>query len=422
LSPAHRSLIAVLLLAILAFTLSPLNVARAENETSTYNAYTVRLKQEIFVRVNFYTEFFDPKGMGGYVEFKGVVLIELNITSELVKGNIVFDCKDCKAYIYNQSGYTQTPSADVCNLCMRVNVMFIPRSFARYISELDPRQTLIDPLRYGPGPFCLTLLWGLRDLYAGGFATRANVYFNGTEYYRGYPAVVYTITLRNRSSVPWFGSEYSLEREEAASGRSYVYAGFPIPLSGTLTGKVRLYDPRARLVEESSFEISLETISLELSFSAPYAYSDQGDFVVVTGGLPGAKIAVRYVEGERKLIVVNNGTEAGYVSIIYRSASGLEQAVTPSEAPGSTINYAIKPGEVKEIPVRVALKSDLALEARSPSSAATTIPVTIILAVVVSIVVVLVLKRLRRKPGVTVSETPLPAPAPSQSPSTSFPR
>jgi len=348
LSFTRCSLIAVLLLAILASTLPLLNVSAAGDETNIYNTYRVQLEQEVFAKVNY--RFYYPQSVGGSVEFKGISSINLNVTSERIEGYIVLNCKDLKAHVYaTQNGYTITSPIDTSSYCTRYESR-VARSTAEYLSGFDPRESLNELLSYAQSV-----------LSSQGFSVDflgARVDFNGIMYYKGYPVMVYTIKLKTEFSVSGYRFEMDM------SGKDYVYAGIPISLYSTVSGSMHVYDSSGKLVFKLSLEALLETNRLDLPSGVPRAYSDQGDFVVVAGGLPGARIIVKGVKGERKLTVVNNGTDTGYVSIIYRSTGGSVLAFVPLAASGSSIeNYAIKPGEVKEIPLRVALKSDLEVKA-----------------------------------------------------------
>jgi len=193
--------------------------------------------------------------------------------------------------------------------------------------------------------------------------------FNGVKTYKGYSVAVYTIVLDLHTMQ---AGQYRLDVQ--VSGEEYVYAGFPVDLYGSVQAEVNAETLDGRKLLEMRVEVKLDTVNFSIPATAPHAYTDQGSLAIIAGGLPGAKLVVKGVKGENKLVVTNNGTSAGYITVVYREAGsksslaspsfeeGISTTLKPLEAGSSIVeSYAVKPGESKTIVLRASLAGNVDL-------------------------------------------------------------
>ena len=167
------------------------------------------------------------------------------------------------------------------------------------------------------------------------------------EDYNGYPAIHYRIS----GSASMFSMSYDF------NGDIYLHTGYLLPL---------YIDVRMTYTGGGGFEttssgtghIKLEIIDTNLPKKSVVADKDMGSLEIVTGGFPGARISVRGEKGSDKLIVANDGTQPGYVAIIYKGR-GSSLAVIGQTDTGNVELYDVPPGTNKTIALRTPLPENV---------------------------------------------------------------
>lgn len=221
------------------------------------------------------------------------------------------------------------------------------------------------------------------------------------EDYKGYPAIHYKIGGSTTSS----GSVYDL------SGDLYFHTAYLLPL---------YMDIRMTLTSGDGFgtitfvtgHIKLEIIDTNLPKESVVADKDMGSLEIVTGGFPGARIKVYGEKGNDKLIVVNSGTQPGYIVIIYKDETS-SLAVARQAGTGNIELYDVPPGTNKTIALRTSLPENVEVSTQEVSGGLPPYSYIYILffAAVMAGLVWLLLRLIRMKPEQgagtqSITETP----------------
>ncbi len=216
------------------------------------------------------------------------------------------------------------------------------------------------------------------------------------EDYNGYPAIHYRIS----GSTTMYGTKYDF------SGDLYFHTAYLLPL---------YMDIRMTFTGGSGFEttssgtghIKLEIIDTNLPKKSVVADKDMGSLEIVTGGFPGARIKVYGEKDSNKLTVVNDGTQPGYVAIIYKGKSS-SLAIIGQASMGNVELYDAPPGTNKTIALRTSLPENVEVSTQevSGSPPLTSYIYILVFAAIIAGLVWILLRLIRMKPEQR-TETPV---------------
>lgn len=159
-------------------------------------------------------------------------------------------------------------------------------------------------------------------------------------------------------------ANYSNENEESiinGSGIVYLYTGLLYPLYMHFKSDGTYHNETT--IVTFKLEASFINIRNNLVSDTRHGVVEQSSLTIIIGGLPGSKIHIRGGKGSDILIATNNGTQYGYIFIVYKGTTySLADGRTNGDESLFEI-YDIAPGEEKKIKLRVKLEEAVELEA-----------------------------------------------------------
>ncbi|OYT40452.1 MAG: hypothetical protein B6U89_02025 [Desulfurococcales archaeon ex4484_58] len=146
-------------------------------------------------------------------------------------------------------------------------------------------------------------------------------------------------------------------------GVTYVYGGLPIPIYRNLSFYMETYSLEGRI--SYYMKETAELTEHNLSEYIQYGYIEVNEAKIILGGFPDAKLRVTGSNGDNKLYVVNEGSDLGFVIIVYEGGSSLKNST--NETPSYFI-YAVEPGKDKTLELKTTLDRDIDVSSSTRTS------------------------------------------------------
>jgi len=402
-----RSITILFIILLLTVTLS--------NNVYADNTMDIRIKQNMNVKIK--SAQITSEGESGSLssEVRFVTTLDGKINDEYLAGKFILECRGASAQanfgpfststsipptrttIYMTTiptDYTYTPT--VCGVYVV--------DFKIHLKDLNKWFTNIYGKALASSGTYQGTIEGLSDV-------EAKITYGGLTKYKGVPVFKFNIDLSDSSTM------YGYRVDMSGRGTIYIYTGLYYPLYfdfNILATADMGYNGKITI----SVELHVETIEHNLPSNSVHVQYEQGDFIIVAGGYPKAKIRLEGRQGDNKIIAYNEGTDPGYVSIIYKTGVYNLGSLTLDRA---AENYVLMPGENITINLKAPLSKDLDIRSEASSSSVMTMILSVVLIMVIAIPLIIhrmtKSSKARASPAVPSSpapETPLTPQPPSQ--------